>query len=76
VTIFDPKTTKVDLKHGAVSDATLKPISGLGTSAAGGGPEVDVLYGTRALVIESFGSTDLSQAEMVALAKLELSHLS
>jgi hypothetical protein len=76
VTIFDPKTTKVDLKHAAVSDAALQPVSGLGASAAAGGPEVDVLYGTRALVIESFGGKDLSQAELVALAKLELSHLS
>jgi hypothetical protein len=76
VTIFDPKTTKVDLKHGAVSDAALKPVPGLGKPAAAGGPEVDVLYGDRALVIESFGSTDLTQAQMVALAKLELARLS
>jgi hypothetical protein len=76
VTIFDPKTTKVDLKHGAVSDAALKPVPGLGKPAAAGGPEVDVLYGNRALVIESFGSTDLTQAQMVALAKLELARLS
>ncbi len=76
VTIFDPKTTKVDLKHAVVSDATLTPISGLGKAAAGGGGEVDVLYGSKALVIESFGSTDLTQAQLVALAKLELSHLS
>ncbi len=76
VTIFDPKTTKVDLKHGAVSDATLKPVPGLGKGAAVGGPELDVLYGSKALVIESFGSTDLTQAQLLALGKLELSRLS
>lgn len=76
VTIFDPKTTKFDLKHGAVSDAALKPVSGLGKSAAVGGPELDVLYGSRGLVIESFGPTDLTQAQLLALGKLELSRLS
>ncbi|HEY0935263.1 MAG TPA: hypothetical protein VGD91_16160 [Trebonia sp.] len=76
VTIFDPRTTKFDLKHGAVSDAALKPVSGLGKSAAAGGPELDVLYGSRGLVVESFGTTDLTQAQLVALGKLELSRLS
>jgi hypothetical protein len=76
VTIFDPKTTKFDLKHGAVSDAALKPVSGLGSSAAVGGPELDVLYGSRGLVVESFGPTDLTQAQLLALGKLELSRLS
>jgi hypothetical protein len=76
VTIFDPKTTKFDMLHGAVSDATLKPVAGLGKSAAVGGPELDVLYGSRGLVVESFGPTDLTQAQLLALGKLELSRLS
>jgi uncharacterized protein YceK len=76
VTIFDPKTTKFDMSHGAVSDAALKPVAGLGKSAAVGGPELDVLYGSRGLVVESFGPTDLTQAQLLALGKLELSRLS
>jgi hypothetical protein len=60
VTIFDPSKTKVDLTHGVVSAAALTPVSGLGKSAAYGSPELNVLLGSRALVVESFGSTPAS----------------
>jgi hypothetical protein len=76
VTIFDPSKTKVDLTHGVVSAATLTPVSGLGKSAAYGSPELDVLFGSRALVVESFGDTPASQDELTALAKAELARLS
>jgi hypothetical protein len=76
VTIFNPAQTKVDLTHGVMSDAALTPVSGLGKSAAAGGPEVDVLFGDRALVVESFGSTAASLDQLQALAKVELSRLS
>jgi hypothetical protein len=76
VTIFDPSKTKVDLTHGVASAATLKPVSGLGKSAAYGSPELDVLFGSRALVVESFGSINASQDQLTALAKAELSRLS
>jgi hypothetical protein len=76
VTIFNPAQTKVDLAHGVMSDAALTPVSGLGQKAAYGGPEVDVLFGSRALVVESFGSTAASKDQLVALAKVELSRLS
>ncbi|HEY2239160.1 MAG TPA: hypothetical protein VGI21_10245 [Streptosporangiaceae bacterium] len=76
VTIFNPAQTKVDLTHGVMSDAALTPVSGLGKSAADGGPEVDVLFGDRALVVESFGSTAASLDQLQALAKVELSRLS
>jgi hypothetical protein len=76
VTIFDPAQTKVDLAHGVMSDAALTPVSGLGKSAAAGGPEVDVLFSNRALVVESFGSTAASRDQLLSLAKIELSRLS
>ncbi len=76
VTIFDPSKTKVDLSHGVVSAATLTPVSGLGKSAAYGSPELDVLFGSRALVVESFGSVPARQDQLTALAKTELSRLS
>ena len=76
VTIFDPAKTKVDLTHGVMSDAALTPVSGLGKSAAAGGPEVDVLFSNRALVVESFGSTAARLDQLQALAKIELSRLS
>ena len=76
VTIFDPAQTKVDLTHGVMSAATLAPVSGLGKSAAYGYPEVDVLFGNRALVVESFGSAHASQQQLVSLARAELGRLS
>jgi hypothetical protein len=76
VTIFDPAQTKFTMTHGVMSDAALSPVSGLGKSAAYGGPEVDVLYGTKGLVVESFGDTAANRDQILALAKLELSRLS
>jgi len=68
VTLFaDP--SGFDLSKGVVSDAALSSVSGVGDRAAFGGPELDIVAGSRGIVIESFGSTDLSKDQLVAMGK-------
>ncbi|HEX4829790.1 MAG TPA: hypothetical protein VH478_01680 [Trebonia sp.] len=74
MTIF--AKAKADLVHGVMSDAKLAPVLGPGDRAAYGGPELDVLFGSRVLVLESsFGPVSQAQAQLVALAKAELARL-
>jgi hypothetical protein len=74
VTIW-PDTSGFDLQHAVVSDNALTPVSGVGDKAAAGPIELDAIVGSRGISVESFGTTDVTGDQLVAMAKLVVAGL-
>lgn len=70
VMVFPSSDSAGDLQHGAFDGEPLSPVSGVGSKAAVGSGELDAAVGSKGLVVLSAGDTDLSQDQIVALAKL------
>jgi hypothetical protein len=74
VTIW-PDASKFDLQHAVVSNNVLAPVSGVGDKAAAGPIELDAIVGSRGVSVESFGTTDVTGDQLVAMAKLVVAGL-
>jgi hypothetical protein len=74
VTIW-PDASGFDLQHAVVSDDDLTPVGGVGDRAAAGPIELDAVVGSRGISVESFGSTDVTGDQLVAMAKLVVAGL-
>jgi hypothetical protein len=70
VMVFPSAGSAGDLQSGAFDGQPLSPVGGIGSKAAVGSGELDAVVGSKGLVVLSAGDTDLSQEQLVALAKL------
>jgi hypothetical protein len=70
VMVFPSADSAGDLQSGAFDGQPLSPVSGIGSKAAVGSGELDAVVGSKGLIVLSAGDTDLSQEQLVSLAKL------